>query len=55
VIGSASILVVDALRHVPAGTPIEVSTLARGERPVLQVRDHGQGMSAGEGDGACVD
>ncbi len=41
-------LVANAMRHTPAGTPIEVSALVRGERAVLQVRDHGQGMSADE-------
>jgi two-component system OmpR family sensor kinase len=41
-------LVANAVRHTPAGTPIEVAVGAAGEdgehRAVLEVRDHGQGL-----------
>ena len=36
----------NALRHTPAGTPVEVGVAAQGERAVLEVRDRGPGMTA---------
>lgn len=39
-------LVANAIRHTPAGTPIEVSVAASGGAAVLEVRDHGPGMDA---------
>jgi two-component system OmpR family sensor kinase len=38
-------LVSNALSHTPAGSPIEVSALARGGRALVTVRDHGPGLS----------
>jgi two-component system, OmpR family, sensor kinase len=37
-------LVTNALRHTPAGTPIEVSAHVAGDRAVVAVRDHGPGL-----------
>jgi two-component system OmpR family sensor kinase len=37
-------LVTNALRHTPAGTPIEVSARVAGDRAVVAVRDHGSGL-----------
>jgi two-component system OmpR family sensor kinase len=37
-------LVSNALRHTPAGTPIEVSAHVAGDRAVVAVRDHGPGL-----------
>ena len=42
-------LVGNALAHTPAGTPVEVGVAAQGDRAVLQVRDHGPGMTDGTG------
>jgi two-component system OmpR family sensor kinase len=39
-------LVTNALRHTPAGTPIEVTAAVDGETAVLTVRDHGGGLDA---------
>src|SRR5581483_889853 len=36
-------LVTNALRHTPAGTPIEVSARVAGDDAVVTVRDHGPG------------
>jgi two-component system OmpR family sensor kinase len=38
-------LVTNALHHTPAGTPIEVSTSIKGGDVVIEVRDHGPGLS----------
>jgi two-component system, OmpR family, sensor kinase len=38
-------LVANAVRHTPAGTPIEVSAAREDGRAVLTVRDHGAGLS----------
>jgi two-component system OmpR family sensor kinase len=35
----------NALIHTPQGTPVDVGVAARGGRAVLQVRDHGRGLS----------
>ena len=37
-------LVANAVRHTPAGTPIEVSATLEGGDAVVQVRDHGAGL-----------
>ncbi|HYH48148.1 MAG TPA: HAMP domain-containing sensor histidine kinase [Acidimicrobiia bacterium] len=37
-------LVTNALRHTPAGTPIEVSARVAGQDAVITVRDHGPGL-----------
>jgi len=37
-------LVGNAIRHTPAGTPIEVAARAEGGRAVVEVRDHGAGL-----------
>jgi len=37
-------LVTNALRHTPAGTPIEVSARVAGDDAVVTVRDHGPGL-----------
>ena len=37
-------LVTNALRHTPAGTPIEVSARVAGDRVAVAVRDHGPGL-----------
>jgi two-component system OmpR family sensor kinase len=39
-------LVTNAVRHTPAGTPIEVTAGVIGGRAVLTVRDHGAGLDA---------
>jgi two-component system, OmpR family, sensor kinase len=39
-------LVSNALRHTPAGTPIEVSARVAGDTAVVAVRDHGPGLDA---------
>jgi two-component system OmpR family sensor kinase len=39
-------LVFNALTHTPAGTPLEVSARATGNRAELVIRDHGQGLSS---------
>jgi two-component system OmpR family sensor kinase len=39
-------LVANALRHTPAGTPLEVSTTLEGGAAVVRVRDHGPGLDA---------
>jgi two-component system OmpR family sensor kinase len=39
-------LVANAARHTPPGTPIEVAVGTQGDRAVLEVRDHGAGLSA---------
>ncbi|MCU1502548.1 MAG: hypothetical protein JWM12_1902, partial [Ilumatobacteraceae bacterium] len=38
-------LVTNAMRHTPAGTPVEVSAGLSGGRAVIRVRDHGGGLS----------
>ncbi|ANS80152.1 Osmosensitive K+ channel histidine kinase KdpD [Serinicoccus hydrothermalis] len=38
-------LVANALAHTPAGTPVEVAVGRVGEQVVVEVRDHGQGLS----------
>jgi two-component system OmpR family sensor kinase len=35
----------NALAHTPPGTPVDVGVEVRGDRAVLEVRDHGPGMS----------
>jgi two-component system, OmpR family, sensor kinase len=42
-------LVGNAVRHTPAGTPIEVAVGHEGGRAVLEVRDHGPGLPPGHG------
>lgn len=37
-------LVADALRHTPAGAPIEVSARVAGDHVAVTVRDHGPGL-----------
>ncbi|MCU1379220.1 MAG: integral rane sensor signal transduction histidine kinase [Acidimicrobiales bacterium] len=37
-------LVANALRHTPAGTPLEVSATLEGGAAVVRVRDHGRGL-----------
>ena len=37
-------LVTNAVKHTPAGTPIEVATKASGDRATVTVRDHGTGL-----------
>lgn len=39
-------LVANAIRHTPAGSPIEIGIGERGGATVLDVRDHGEGISA---------
>jgi two-component system, OmpR family, sensor kinase len=39
-------LVANAMRHTPAGTPIEVTALRRAQEAVVVVRDHGPGLGA---------
>ena len=39
-------LVTNALKHTPAGSPLEVSATVDGDRAVLVVRDHGGGLDA---------
>jgi len=39
-------LVVNALRHTPGGTPIEVSAALQDGHAVVRVRDHGPGLSS---------
>jgi signal transduction histidine kinase len=41
-------IVENAIRYTPAGTPIEVSASARGDRIELAVSDHGPGVPASE-------
>ena len=43
-------LVANALAHTPDGTPVEVAVGRTGERVVVEVRDHGQGLSDGTAD-----
>ncbi|HEY6793813.1 MAG TPA: HAMP domain-containing sensor histidine kinase [Kineosporiaceae bacterium] len=38
-------LVANAVRHTPAGSPIEVAVGTDGDHAVLEVRDHGQGLA----------
>ncbi|QXC61025.1 HAMP domain-containing histidine kinase [Aquihabitans sp. G128] len=38
-------LVTNAVKHTPAGTPIEVATAVDGGRATITVRDHGEGIS----------
>jgi two-component system, OmpR family, sensor histidine kinase KdpD len=38
-------LVENAIRHTPPGSPIELVALADGDRAVIQVRDHGTGVT----------
>lgn len=40
----------NALGHTPARTPIEMSARRDGEEAVVEVRDHGPGLPAREGD-----
>jgi two-component system OmpR family sensor kinase len=42
---AVSNLLVNAIRHTPAGTPIELRLLRNGSVAVLEVRDHGPGLS----------
>jgi two-component system OmpR family sensor kinase len=42
---AVSNLLVNAIRHTPAGTPIELRLLRDGSVAVLEVRDHGPGLS----------
>jgi two-component system, OmpR family, sensor kinase len=39
-------LAVNAVRHTPAGTPIEVSARQQGDQAVVSIRDHGPGLAA---------
>jgi two-component system OmpR family sensor kinase len=39
-------LAANALRHTPAGTPVEVIARRDGDRAILAVRDHGPGFDA---------
>jgi len=41
-------LMTNALAHTPAGSPIEVSVGERGDDVVVEVRDHGRGLSEDE-------
>ncbi|OLT44920.1 hypothetical protein BJF86_10820 [Serinicoccus sp. CNJ-927] len=43
-------LVANALAHTPDGTPVEVAVGRTGGRVVVEVRDHGQGLSDGTAD-----
>jgi len=38
-------LVANACRHTPAGSPIEVAVGPHGDRAILEIRDHGSGLS----------
>jgi two-component system OmpR family sensor kinase len=38
----------NTLVHTPPGTAVDVSVSARGERAVLEVRDHGPGLPPGD-------
>ena len=40
-------LVANAIRHTPAGTPIELAVGIDGSDGVLEVRDHGDGIPSG--------
>ena len=39
-------LVTNALRHTPAGSPIEVGARVHGQTAIVEVRDHGPGLDA---------
>ena len=45
-------LVANAREHTPAGTPVEVVTRVEGEVAVIDVVDHGSGLTADEGEAA---
>jgi two-component system, OmpR family, sensor histidine kinase KdpD len=41
-------ILLNALRHAPPGSPVDVALLVRGDRAVIQIADCGPGISAGD-------